>query len=58
MEATGDLKPLNAVADAKGRERQWSRHSGMTFFELFARLGLVISGALGVWSGAQGPRPR
>ncbi len=27
----------------------------MTFFELFARLGLVISGALGVWSRAQGP---
>ncbi len=27
----------------------------MTFFELFARLGRVISGALGVWSRTQGP---
>ncbi len=27
----------------------------MTFFELFALLGLLIGGALGVWSRAQGP---
>ena len=27
----------------------------MTLFELFALLGLLVGGALGVWSRAQGP---
>ncbi len=41
------------MADAKGRAKEWSRRAGMMFFELFALLGLLIGGALGVWSRAQ-----